>query len=48
MGIEAGEADLRPLPDALGNDAGFVSFPNGRNYMENRDQLLWSPVNPAA
>jgi hypothetical protein len=28
--------------------AEFVSFPNGRKYMENRDQLLWSPVNPAA
>lgn len=28
--------------------AGFVSFLNGRKYMENRDQLLWSPVNPAA
>jgi hypothetical protein len=26
----------------------FVSFPNGMKYMENRDQLLWSPVNPAA
>jgi hypothetical protein len=26
----------------------FASFPNGRKYMENRDQLLWSPVNPAA
>jgi hypothetical protein len=28
--------------------AEFVSFPNGRKYMENRDRLLWSPVNPAA
>jgi hypothetical protein len=26
----------------------FVSFPNGRKYIENRDQLLWSPVNAAA
>jgi hypothetical protein len=26
--------------------AEFVGFPNGRKYME--DQLLWSPVNPAA
>jgi hypothetical protein len=26
----------------------FVSFPNGGKYLENRDQLLWSPVDPAA
>jgi hypothetical protein len=26
----------------------FVSFPNGRKYIENRDRLLWSPVDPAA
>jgi hypothetical protein len=26
----------------------FVSLPNGRKYVENQDQLLWSPVNPAA
>ena len=26
----------------------FVSFPNGRKSMENREQLLWSPVNAAA
>jgi hypothetical protein len=28
--------------------AEFVSFPNGREYVEDRDQLLWSPVNAAA
>jgi hypothetical protein len=42
----------RPRPDRkrqdLGMMLGFVSFPNGRKYMGNRDQLLWSPVNPAA
>jgi hypothetical protein len=42
----------RPRPDRkrqdLGMMLGFVSFPNGRKYMGNRDHLLWSPVNPAA
>lgn len=49
VGIEAGEGStfvhfLTPWGMMLE----FVSFPNGRKYMENRDQLLWSPVDPAA
>jgi hypothetical protein len=48
MGIEAGEGStFAHFLTPWGMMLEFVSFPNGR-YMENRDQLLWSPVNPAA
>jgi hypothetical protein len=49
MGIEAGEGStFAHFLTPWGMMLEFVSFPNGRKYMENRDQLLWSPVNPAA
>ena len=49
MGIEAGEGStFAHLLTPWGMMLEFVSFPNGRKSMENRDQLLWSPVNPAA
>jgi catechol 2,3-dioxygenase-like lactoylglutathione lyase family enzyme len=49
MGIEVGEgSSFAHFLTPWGMMLEFVSFPNGRKYMENRDQLLWSPVNPAA
>jgi hypothetical protein len=49
VGIEAGEdSTFAHFLTSWGMMLEFVSFPNGRKYMENRDQLLWSPVNPAA
>jgi hypothetical protein len=49
VGIEAGEGStFAHFLTPWGVMLEFVSFPNRRKYMENRDQLLWSPVNPAA
>jgi hypothetical protein len=41
MGIEAGEGSTSAhFLTSRGMMLEFVSFPNGRNYMENRDQLV--------
>jgi hypothetical protein len=51
VGTVVHAADVVPrcrMSRASATRAEFVSFPNGRKYMENRGQLLWSPVNPAA
>jgi catechol 2,3-dioxygenase-like lactoylglutathione lyase family enzyme len=49
LGVEAGDGSsfahfLAPWGQLLE----FVSFPNGKVYMEGRDRLLWHPVTPSA
>jgi hypothetical protein len=49
MGLEAGGGStFARLLTPWGMMLEFVSFANGRKYIENRDQLLWSPVDPTA
>jgi catechol 2,3-dioxygenase-like lactoylglutathione lyase family enzyme len=49
MGIEAGdESTFAHFLTPWGMMLELVSFPRGRKYMDGRDRLLWSPVDPKA
>jgi catechol 2,3-dioxygenase-like lactoylglutathione lyase family enzyme len=49
MGIEGGEgSSFAHFLSPWGMLLEFVSFPNGKKYMEGRERLLWRPQDPAA